>query len=290
MLNSSAEGAGRSEPAKEMDIFSNSNPEGAVTSPPISISIKREDEQTAVTKRVRFVPVAPLDEGDVTHLCGINGCRPPLEPHPTPHAPRPTPHTPHHTGVHTAQHTAAHPPPTHRPPSAAHIPQHHTRAHCPLFHRPATHAPPSRARASGARSAGTTPGSAACRPSLAERGASATRRSRLWNTAVVSATAHYLASCGGVSPDSWLRHTLGVSHRATGHRPPQGPMVGCGVTGPKSSVLRLSSPGEEGARPAAPTERADVAGVASVRLSRRTATIAARAHLERPAADCAAAA
>ena len=116
MLNSSAEGAGRSEPAKEMDIFSNSNPEGAVTSPPISISIKREDEQTAVTKRVRFVPVAPLDEGDVQQLCGISGCHPKWNSAPTRHAPHPAARTPHG------------PPPsvTHRPPSAAHTPQHHT--------------------------------------------------------------------------------------------------------------------------------------------------------------------
>ena len=77
-----------------MDVFaSDSNPaelagvaigdqgaaNGAVASPPVSVSVKREpDEQTAVTKRVRFVPVAPLDEGDVQQLCGISGCHPAL--------------------------------------------------------------------------------------------------------------------------------------------------------------------------------------------------------------------
>jgi hypothetical protein len=119
-------------PAEEMDIFaSSSNPEepnGAVTSPPISISIKREppDGQTAVTKRVKFAPVAPLDEGDVEHLCGINGCRPPLEPHPTPHAPRPTLRTAHH----------AHRPP--RGPSPAAAPP------LPIAHRPHTATPHTR--------------------------------------------------------------------------------------------------------------------------------------------------
>ena len=143
MLNSSAEGAGRSEPAKEMDIFaSNSNPEGAVTSPPSSISIKREpDEQTAVTKRVRFVPVAPLDEGDVTHLCGINGCRSPLEPHPTPHAPRPTPHgRPHRTA--NGPPPAAHPSPTVR---RAHTATLHTRPRLNLS--PSRHPRPALPRA-----------------------------------------------------------------------------------------------------------------------------------------------
>jgi hypothetical protein len=142
-------------PAEEMDIFaSSSNPEepnGAVTSTPISISIKREppDGQTAVTKRVKFAPVAPLDEGDVEHLCGINGCRPPLEPHPTPHAPRPTPHAQHyapHT-MPTAHHAAHHPPPpTHCPSPTAHIPQHHIRAHCPQSRHPHPALPRARLR------------------------------------------------------------------------------------------------------------------------------------------------
>ena len=126
-----------------MDIFaSNSNPEGAVTSPPSSISIKREpDEQTAVTKRVRFVPVAPLDEGDVTHLCGINGCRPPLEPHPTPHAPRPTPHgRPHRTA--NGPPPAAHPSPTVR---RAHTATLHTRPRLNLS--PSRHPRPALPRA-----------------------------------------------------------------------------------------------------------------------------------------------
>ena len=269
-----------------MDIFaSNSNPEGAVTSPPSSISIKREpDEQTAVTKRVRFVPVAPLDEGDVTHLCGINGCRSPLEPHPTPHAPRPTPHTTRASTPHSTRPTTRRPPIAHRPPrtyrNITHAPTAQSFTVPPPTSRPPARAPQVSAQLEPRRDLqrADLPWSNAARP---RRGEAACR------TAVVSATAHYLASCGGVSPDSWLRHALGVSHRATGHRPRQGPMVGCGVTGPKPSVLRLSSPGEEGARPTTPTERADVAGV---RLSRRTATIAARAHLERPAADCAAAA
>ena len=187
----SAEVAVTSEPSEEMDVFaSDSNPaelagvaigdqgaaNGAVASPPVSVSVKREpDEQTAVTKRVRFVPVAPLDEGDVQQLCGISGCHPALEL-------RPTHHAPHH-----APHGA--PPSVH--PSLTVRRSHTATPHGPLFHGFATHIPPSRARASVVRSAGTTPGSAAWRHSRAERGASATRRSRLWNSAVVSATAHH---------------------------------------------------------------------------------------------------
>ena len=183
-----------SEPVEEMDVFaSDSNPaelagvaigdqgaaNGAVASPPVSVSVKREpDEQTAVTKRVRFVPVAPLDEGDVQQLCGISGCHPALELRPN--TSRPTPRSTHTTRPTTLCH-----------PSPAVRRSHTATPHGPLFHGFATHIPPSRARASVVRSAGTTPGSAAWRHSRAERGASATRRSRLWNSAVVSATAHH---------------------------------------------------------------------------------------------------
>ena len=81
----------KSEPVEKMDLFASewpplSTPEeanlligdqgaasGSAASPPVTI--KREPaEQTAVTKRVRFAPVALLDEGDVEYVCGIHGC------------------------------------------------------------------------------------------------------------------------------------------------------------------------------------------------------------------------
>ena len=82
----------KSEPVEEMDLFASdwslSNREelgslatggqgaasGSVASPLAGASTKRApDDQTAVTKRVRFALVAPLDEGDVEYVCGING-------------------------------------------------------------------------------------------------------------------------------------------------------------------------------------------------------------------------
>ena len=82
----------KSEPVEEMDLFASdwslSNREelgslatggqgaasGSVASPLASASTKRApDDQTAVIKRVRFALVAPLDEGNVEYVCGING-------------------------------------------------------------------------------------------------------------------------------------------------------------------------------------------------------------------------